>query len=160
MNIYIMRHGEAGFDAPSDPERPLTELGRQQSLALVHHYLPQWQELDLVLVSPYVRTWQTWEAMRAQLPETISAQVVPELVPETDPSLAADVIIATAELAGAKNVLVVSHMPLVGYLISQLVPGQIPMMFATAAVAHVQYDQTLASPSQLLSHLAPHDLVA
>ncbi len=155
-----MRHGEAGFDAPSDPERPLSENGRQQSLALVHHYLPQWQTLDLVLVSPYVRTWQTWETMRTQLPESIPVEVLPELVPETDPALAADVITATAELAGAKQVLVVSHMPLVGYLLSQLVPGQVPMMFATASVAHVCYDPTLVSPSQLMSHLAPHDLVA
>ncbi len=30
MNIWIIRHGEAGFDAPTDSERTLTEKAKMQ----------------------------------------------------------------------------------------------------------------------------------
>ncbi len=36
---------------------------------------------------------------------------------------------------GVKTALVVSHLPLVGYLVSELCPGETPPMFTTSAIA-------------------------
>lgn len=36
--------------------------------------------------------------------------------------------------------LVISHLPLVGYLVSALCPQEAPPMFATSAIACIEYD--------------------
>ena len=41
---------------------------------------------------------------------------------------------------GAHAVLVISHLPLVGYLVSELCPQEAPPMFATSAIACVEFD--------------------
>jgi phosphohistidine phosphatase len=41
---------------------------------------------------------------------------------------------------GVKTALVVSHLPLVGYLVSELCPGETPPMFTTSAIACVTLD--------------------
>ncbi|GAA4872377.1 phosphohistidine phosphatase SixA [Ferrimonas pelagia] len=150
-----MRHGEASFDAPTDPQRELTVLGQQQSRAMAEHYFADWQTVDLVLISPYVRTDQTWQQIAAILPQPVPVQILEELVPEADPEYASDVVIATAQVLGARRVLVVSHMPLLGYLLAELVPGQIPAMFTTSAVAKITLDEA----ATLVERLAPHELL-
>jgi phosphohistidine phosphatase len=39
-------------------------------------------------------------------------------------------------------VLVISHLPLVGYLVSELCPGETPPMFTTSAIASVTLDES------------------
>jgi phosphohistidine phosphatase len=41
---------------------------------------------------------------------------------------------------GVKSALVISHLPLVGYLVSELCPQEAPPMFATSAIACVNFD--------------------
>ena len=41
---------------------------------------------------------------------------------------------------GVGSVLVISHLPLVGYLVSELCPEEAPPMFATSAIAGVSFD--------------------
>lgn len=67
MNIWIMRHGEAGFDAPTDSERTLTEKGKNaaflQGKWLGEQCIPRNIQFDKILVSPYVRAQQTLTAL-------------------------------------------------------------------------------------------------
>ncbi len=43
---------------------------------------------------------------------------------------------------GTSSVLVISHLPLVGYLVSELCPGETPPMFTTSAIASVTLDES------------------
>ena len=69
MNIWIMRHGEAGFDAPTDSERTLTEKGKNaaflQGKWLGEQCIPRNIQFDKILVRPYVRAQQTLTALKA-----------------------------------------------------------------------------------------------
>ncbi|SHI08788.1 phosphohistidine phosphatase, SixA [Ferrimonas marina] len=136
-----MRHGEASYAAPTDPQRPLTERGIAESVAMAKHYGDAWHQLDLVLVSPYLRAQQTWQAIEQALGLKVKVETLEELVPESDPALARDLLLASAEVAGARGVLVVAHMPLLGYLLAELVSGSEPAMFMTSGVAHIRSEQ-------------------
>ncbi|MFA0698225.1 phosphohistidine phosphatase SixA, partial [Vibrio sp. 10N.222.49.C9] len=71
MNVFIMRHGEAGSFAISDAERTLTQRGEQQSLEVAKAVVGQGvSHFDLVLVSPYIRAQQTWDVIKEQFSAT------------------------------------------------------------------------------------------
>ncbi|MBV7315013.1 phosphohistidine phosphatase SixA [Shewanella sp. NIFS-20-20] len=135
MQLFLMRHGEASFDAACDKERVLTETGRYQSRTMVQCLRMDNRPFDLVLVSPYIRAQQTWQEVRELLGEPRHCIELNNLTPDASPRIAADVILAYAEQYKADKVLVISHMPLLGYLIGELVAGEEPPLFATSAVA-------------------------
>jgi phosphohistidine phosphatase len=62
MDLYLIRHADAGdrrqWDG-DDAERPLTELGRNQSRALGAAFQARGIALDAILTSPLTRTVQT-----------------------------------------------------------------------------------------------------
>ncbi|MDF7671261.1 phosphohistidine phosphatase SixA [Orbaceae bacterium ESL0721] len=132
MKIYIMRHGEAAFSAPSDPERPLTDRGLKQALSAGHFLKAQGISIDLALVSPYLRAQQT-------LAEVASVTTIGRI--ETDsaltPSGNPEQVSLWIPTIGVENLLIVSHLPFVGYLVSELCPAVSPPMFATADIACV-----------------------
>lgn len=150
MKIYLMRHGEAGFEAATDKQRFLTTNGERQTAEVIEQFPELLQQVDLVLTSTYLRTEQTWNViapMCSSRPEVASAQ---ELTPEANPQVARDLILAHAEVSNAKQVLVVSHMPLLGYLVAELVPGLEPSMFATSSVTEIEVGET-ARVSKIVS---------
>lgn len=138
MQLYLMRHGEAGFDASVDSQRTLTDLGQREVMHMGAKLAQELALCDLVLVSPYVRAQQSWICLQSVLPDGVQVQTLDELVPNADPALSHDVIAAYAEAHGAERVLAVAHMPLLAYLVREFVPGIEPPLFATAAVASVR----------------------
>jgi phosphohistidine phosphatase len=145
MQLFLMRHGESGFDAPSDRERTLTHHGRYQTGQMANLLSSKISQLDLVLISPYLRAQQTWQVLSKHLPKPRKSVVLDDITPSGDPKTAADVILAYAEQYKADNVLVVTHMPIVGFLVSELVAGIEPPIFATSAF--VQIDKHLEQAS-------------
>lgn len=143
MLIMIMRHGEAAMHAPSDAERSLTEHGRQHCIQTANWLKTQVPSLaksglDKALVSPYLRAQQTMDAVSSVL-DAESIETLPELTPSGNEERVADYLLALAE-QGVSSVLVVSHLPLVGYLVSELCPDVYPPMFATSAVVGITLD--------------------
>ncbi|TKB49836.1 phosphohistidine phosphatase SixA [Ferrimonas sediminicola] len=138
MQLFLMRHGEAGFDASVDSQRTLTDLGQREVMHMGAKLAPEFARCELALVSPYVRAQQSWVCLQASLPEGVAVETLDELVPDADPSLSHDVIAAYADTHGAERVLVVAHMPLLAYLVREFVPGIEPPLFATAAVAAIR----------------------
>lgn len=156
MQIYIMRHGEAENFAASDAERPLTTRGiaqSQQMATLLASHLKG--ELDQVWVSPYLRAQQTWQAMVKGLPTAIQVGSVEDITPYGDAETVADFIKATIETEQPQSLLLISHLPLVGYLTAELVPGLQPPMFLTSAIAAIDYDPQ-SGKSKLLWQHQPH----
>jgi len=155
MQIYIMRHGQAQLQARSDKLRRLTPEGQRESALMGRWLTSQINQLDLVLHSPYVRAVETWQVVQELLPAAARVEQLDELVPGGDARAVADLLVGMEPELSHGNVLVISHLPLVGYLVNELVPEEMPPMFPTAAVARVDYSQDQAS---LLYLEGPHSL--
>lgn len=139
MQVFIMRHGDAALDAASDSVRPLTHCGCDESRQMANWLNTQTGDIEKVLVSPYLRACQTLETVREGLTLPVGQDVLPELTPGGDPAMVAGYL-QTLAGEGVKSVLVISHLPLVGYLVSELCPQEAPPMFATSAIASIDYD--------------------
>ncbi|MFC0225313.1 phosphohistidine phosphatase SixA [Serratia aquatilis] len=139
MQVLIMRHGEAALDAASDSVRPLTVSGRDESRRMAAWLNSKSVDIERVLVSPYLRAEQTLETVREALTLPEGQEVMPELTPGGDAGLVSCYLLALAK-EGVGAVLVVSHLPLVGYLVAELCPSECPPMFATSAIACVELD--------------------
>ena len=151
MQIFIMRHGEAESIAATDEARRLTERGKQQS-----QQMAKWLSesklkagFDLVLVSPYVRAQETWQACQQMLLPTRKVMTESDITPYGKSDAVADYLRALIGLEKPQQLLVVSHLPLVGYLTAEFEAGISPPMFATSAIACIDY-QPETSVSQLL----------
>ncbi len=101
-------------------------------------------DIERVLVSPYLRARQTLNTVREALALPEAEDVLPELTPGGDPGLVACYLHALAN-EGVKSALVISHLPLVGYLVAELCPQEAPPMFATSAIACVDFNAENAS---------------
>lgn len=157
MNIFVMRHGQAAPEASIDALRPLTEHGRDEVSLMAQWLAPQVSQFDLVLISPYLRAQQTW----LQLSDHITAQHVEtcdQLTPNCDADLAASLILAYGEMPANANILVISHMPLVGYLVESLCVGVMAPIFVTSGMAKITVN---TGSGGLLAWLeGPHNIQA
>lgn len=134
-----MRHGDAALEAASDSIRPLTHCGRDETRQMAIWLNGQAVDIERVLVSPYLRAQQTLTAVREALPLPDAEDMLPELTPGGEPELVACYLQVLAN-EGVKSALVISHLPLVGYLVTALCPQEAPPMFATSAIACVDFD--------------------
>lgn len=140
MRIYIMRHGQAQPFAPSDEQRPLTTSGERQSEEMARwladeHLLDT--ELDRVLVSPYLRAQQTWTVCQGILRHK-SVIRDDSITPYGDAEQVAAYLRALVVLEKPSSLLLVSHLPLVGYLTAQFAPGITAPMFSTSAISCIE----------------------
>ncbi|MGF1762861.1 phosphohistidine phosphatase SixA [Aliivibrio kagoshimensis] len=139
MQVLIMRHGEAENFAPSDAERELTVKGELQSLNMAKWLSNQLSgKIDYVLVSPYLRAQQTWNAVKNQLdvdPQCV--EVCNDITPYGQSDLVIEYINALAAMKSLQTVLVISHLPLVGYMTADWVTDLVPPMFTTSSIAAV-----------------------
>lgn len=139
MQVFIMRHGDAALNAASDSVRPLTECGCDESRLMAAWLKTQVESIDSVLVSPYLRAEQTLAVVGKELSFTGKTEILPELTPGGDAERVADYLNMLAG-EGVSSVLVISHLPLVGYLVSALCPQESPPMFSTSAIASITLD--------------------
>ncbi|TEW53305.1 phosphohistidine phosphatase SixA [Psychromonas sp. RZ22] len=136
MQIYIMRHGQAEMMAYSDAERNLTDIGREESELMAKYLLKQKVSFDAVLISPYVRAQQTWESVSPFFEGITNIQTLPCLTPSGSARDTVDEIFAL-QAQGLKSILIVSHLPLVGYIVGELAPAAGVPAFSTSAVGHI-----------------------
>ncbi len=148
MKLIIMRHGQAGWSAPSDAERPLTEFGKEQAVSTAKQ-IKACCPVSLILASPYLRAQQTATEVAAQL--SVPVVTMEELVPEGK----AQTIIQ--KLPDEAVLMLVSHMPLVGNLTGLLcdgVTGQGPS-FDTGSAALLELECPGAGMAQLTKMFLP-----
>ncbi|WP_332847153.1 phosphohistidine phosphatase SixA [Pseudomonas lactucae] len=145
MKLWILRHGEAEGHARTDAERNLTEHGRGDVLRSAAHLIGQ--PLSAIIASPYVRAQQTAQLVREALGFEAQIRTVPWLTPEGNP------VQVLEKLDTDDNVLLVSHQPLVGNLISFLQHGhqRQPQPMSTASLAELEGDFPLAGLMSLVS---------
>lgn len=133
MKLMLLRHGEAGFDAPSDQQRTLTANGVVRLRTMLAGARAEFVGLPVVVHSPYLRTVQT-AALVSEVADQAQLQVEPLLVPESQPQAVVDWLAAQSEPV----LLLVTHQPLIGQLVSLLCEGDLyrpePMLPGAMAV--------------------------
>lgn len=145
MKIWVLRHGEAEGHARTDAERNLTEHGRAEVLRNAAELIGQ--PLSAIIASPYVRAQQSAQLVREALGFEPAIRTVPWLTPDGNP------LRVLEQLDTDDNVLLVSHQPLVGSLISFLQHGhqRQPQPMHTASLAELEGDFPLAGLMSLNS---------
>ncbi|MGK0500670.1 MAG: phosphohistidine phosphatase [Oceanicoccus sp.] len=146
--LLIMRHGEAEMFAASDAERKLTDSGFEQSQRAGQCMIEYGFNPDIVLLSPYLRTQQTSQAVLSNFGD-ISSQQHDFLTPDNSPALVAEQLFQQE----SANLLVVSHQPLVSLLIALLLNGDnsesMPPSMSPASIALLSADDLLPGCCQL-----------
>lgn len=137
IDLYLCRHGEASFDAPSDRSRMLTERGIADTESAVLSVVDTLKAVQVLWSSDFLRAKQTAEIVSNKL--TINAEEQVFLRPSSDPQA---VIRKLAEFCDGSSVMLVAHMPLLGDLHSLLVEGNTyaPYSFKTSEIVHLQGD--------------------
>lgn len=146
MKLWVLRHGEAvPYGSCPDSERELTEHGRKEALSSAAHLIGQ--PLTAIYASPYLRAQQTAQIVREALGFEPEIRTVEWLTPEVDPDRVAD------QLVSVSNVLLVSHNPLVGNLLSYLQhgAGYPPERVNTAGLAELESPELLIGSMTLNS---------
>lgn len=153
MILIIMRHGEAVQYREPDSSRTLTDYGTQQC-ENVGKWLSQNLarlspssrcaddgnvNVDLALVSPYLRTQQTISAL-ARYVNIHKQETASVITPIGDAAKCADLIHAFAcDSQAPKCMLVVTHMPLVSLLSDLVCAGFNTSFFETADTLVIDY---------------------
>ncbi|KJY83065.1 phosphohistidine phosphatase [Vibrio galatheae] len=139
MKIFIMRHGEAEHFAQSDAQRELTKNGRRASAAVAHACAEKgFSQFDKVLVSPYIRAQQTWQEVANYL-SSQQVETCDDITPYGDSEHVAEYVSALIDLHNYQSILLVSHLPLVGYLTAEFVADIHPPMFPTSGLTCIEY---------------------
>lgn len=158
LALWIMRHGQAAPGHP-DPQRPLTDVGRQEVARMSMWLAERLDEAQLarlqIAASPYRRAQQTATIVADRL-----GKPVQELALVTPDDPIEPVIDWLQAHALASPWLLVSHMPLVGGLTGRLVEGDprhsLPM--PTAAVAELEAEVWAAGCARLRAFRHPAEL--
>ena len=152
MRLWLLRHGQAEPYASSDAQRRLTAHGRQQVLHSAAHLLGR--PLDAIISSPYLRARQTAELVGEALQSTLVQEIVPWLTPESSVREALALLAARPEA----EILLVSHLPLIGEVAGMLVHGhrQSAMPMGTASLIGLEGDLPLAGAMQIFAQFHPH----
>ncbi len=116
--FFLMRHAEASWAANSDLERELTDAGKQALFRLITDNLKSLQGIQKIVSSPYLRTRQTAKLVA----DAVGVQTI-EFEKRLRPEISVNEALAGIEKHWSDNLLVVTHQPLIGNLISYIEHG-------------------------------------
>lgn len=150
--LFILRHGEASYNAPTDFDRELTEHGRAAlSLQVVKHR-QLLETVDVIFHSPLVRTTQTATLVKDLLSLDAPLLASGALLSESSPQSVTELLSSVDQ----QSILLVSHQPLVSRLIEYLSGGErnsCPM--SAGSLAHLRYDIPAAQLADLVAIFHP-----
>jgi len=168
-----MRHGEAVDQfcrtEKEDAKRPLTENGQLEAFKMGEWLARKAPLLDEIYVSPYLRTQQTCQQVLKgvkQCDEPINKIVKPITLDFITPLGKAkevhnfiEELLLSDDNKQNKNeltLLIISHMPLVSSIVSELTISNERLFFSTGTIVQIDYDKetmqgdfvSIISPSQ------------
>ncbi|MEK1939809.1 MAG: phosphohistidine phosphatase SixA [Pseudomonas sp.] len=152
MRLWLLRHGEAFPEAPTDAERPLTPHGREEVLRSAVQL--EGRPIAAILASPYLRAQQSAELVRKAIGFRAAVGTAPWATPESDPREALSYLDEREE----GEILLVSHNPFLGELAGLLIHGhrQQPVPLRTASLVELEGDFAAAGLMNLLALVHPH----
>ena len=118
MKLYLIRHGAAEAGAADDQSRKLTAQGESQALGAANWLAKNIDGPVTIWASPYLRTQQT----AAPIAKALGADIVVHtcLQPEMTPRKVVDELCDEVQ-----DIILVTHLPLVGRLASLLTDGSV-----------------------------------
>ncbi|ACA30920.1 phosphohistidine phosphatase SixA [Histophilus somni] len=141
MKIFVMRHGEAEVMANSDKERRLTSRGRLQVSERGYWLKTVIPDFDKVLVSPYRRAVESFEKIDEAYHHQLSSkqEIWEGITPYGSSHLVIDYLSVLAN-KGVDKVLIVSHLPLVWDIVTELCSKRSPISFYPSTIVGLQWD--------------------
>ena len=144
MDLYLLRHGEAG-QTPRDEDRELTEHGQEQARAVAAGLAWLHPGLDAILTSPLPRAVQTAQPVARAL--GLEVQTAEALAPGHGPDEALALLPGRGE-----RVLLVGHEPQMSGMALHLMGGRVHMR--TAMLAHLELESAQTARGQLAALLS------
>ena len=126
MRVTLIRHAEAGDDAPRDEARALTARGRQDARRLGQALARRGVEFSVMVTSPLVRAVQTAEIVAAEIGYRERIGVTDLLVPEGTASqvvafLRTSLRATGRQLEGTPSIALVAHEPILSAVAAALI---------------------------------------
>lgn len=137
MKLFVMRHAQASFNAPSDRERPLTESGIEKTKELLALHVEDLASVNMLWSSDLLRAQQSAALVAEALGFKVSEKSC--LTPDGQIS---HVLSELQGLHPEDTLLLVSHQPLVGELVSYLVSGNVYQAhpFTTSELLELEFE--------------------
>ncbi len=157
MEIYLVRHG-AAYEKREDPERHLNNDGVNQCHLTGTALRKLDIQFDLIVSSPKARARQTAEIIAEEVGYSRDGIKITEaLVPTALPK---ETISYLNDFADAKRVMLAGHLPLLGYLASELLinTSEISFYFDPGAVCHIDTEQPHTFAGHFRWFLTPEHL--
>jgi phosphohistidine phosphatase len=121
MRITLIRHAEAGDDAPRDEARALTVRGRQDARRMGRGLARRGVDFTLMVTSPLVRAVQTAEIVAAMVDYKDRVLVTDALIPEAPVShVIAFLTSAARDPESGSSVALVAHEPILSAVAAEL----------------------------------------
>lgn len=158
MQLFVMRHGQAEMFSSSDTERPLTETGMLEAKVMGTWLNKEHLDIERIFVSPYVRAQQTCGQVFGVLESCPQLNTVDMITPSGSAREFHDYLDGICALEKVSSLLIVSHMPLVSYLVEELTVEHNAPIFQTAGIAQIDYDLKRMK-GHLVQMVSPSDLV-
>lgn len=143
MELFLLRHGHAEAEAPKDRLRELSARGRIEVQSSIRQHRESVQQVQRIVVSPYLRAQQTAQVVLDELGAHGGGIIKVDsklFVPSGSVSLAINFLHDTfAE--GVTSLMVVGHQPLLGILLDELCgaePGKYRMGTASLAALDLE----------------------
>lgn len=141
MQLMIMRHGEAEANFQNDAARNLTTRGFIETQKAGVWLRDTVEHIDMALVSPYARAQQTFE-MVSNVVDVTRSETNHQIVPSGTASAVHDYVDGILQIdTDVQSLLIVSHMPLVSYLLDNFCGHFESRLFATSSIALLEYDK-------------------
>lgn len=157
MQILIMRHGQACHHANSDKLRELTLTGKREAGLISQWIIENNVTIDDVWVSPYKRAQQTCKELRPSFSSKIDPKTVGIITPEGNAKDIHDLIDGEYVNSNMDTLLIVSHMPVVSYLVAELTSQQHCPIFQTAGLCIIDYNEDKMS-GEFIGMVSPSDV--
>lgn len=147
QRLVLLRHAKSAWRGDlADHERPLASRGRREAPLAGRWLAEHVGGIDLVVCSTAVRTRQTWELVRAELPGTPEFRAEDRLYDAG----AGDLVRVVRELpATAGTALMIGHNPGLEDLVGTLTGDWPTMLTSTIAVLAVPGEWSEIAPGQL-----------
>jgi phosphohistidine phosphatase len=157
MQLYIMRHGQANPVGNIDHLRELTPTGYNEAQCMGKWFHQQGLPFVHVFVSPYVRAQQTANTVLDEINGQVKRETINFITPLDDAKKVHDYLDGVCADSDIEHLLIVSHMPLVSYLVETLTADHQSPIFQTAAIAQIDYDVKKMT-GNLVQLISPADL--
>jgi phosphohistidine phosphatase len=121
MDLFVLRHGEAGKTIPSgssDSKRPLTVAGEKEMAIISKALRKMGVRLDVILTSPLKRARQTADIVAKEFRAQNKLRQVRELAPEGNKNTLYQSLTSFKE---GTSLLLVGHNPYLSELVSEVV---------------------------------------